>query len=54
MNEVHSWLAEATMVMNCKTGCIIFVYLGLPIEGDAMRVNFWEPLIDRIKLILQS
>jgi hypothetical protein len=48
VNEVDSWLAEAAMVMNCKIGSIIFVYLGLPIEGDARRVNFWEPLIDCI------
>jgi len=29
---VESWLIEATMALNCKTGQISFVYLGLPIH----------------------
>jgi hypothetical protein len=29
-----SWLNEATLVMNCRTGTIPFVHLGLPIGGN--------------------
>jgi len=25
------------------------MYLGLPIGGDARRLSFWEPVIDRLK-----
>jgi len=28
VNVATSWLSEAAMVMNCKVGCIPFVYLG--------------------------
>jgi len=30
------------------------VYLGLPIGGNARRLSFWEPIIDRIKSRLSS
>jgi len=32
----------------CKVGSIPFVYLGLPIGGNARRLSFWDPLISRI------
>ena len=47
-----SWLSEATMVLNCKV--IPFVYLGLPIGGNARRLAFWESLLNRIKSGLSS
>ena len=43
-----SWLSEAATMLNCKVGTIPFMYLGLPIGGDASRLIFWEPLINRI------
>ena len=47
--NVHgSWLFEAALVLNCKVGAIPFMYLGLPIDGNASRMDFWEPLINRI------
>jgi len=47
--NVHgSWLSEAALVLNCKVGVIPFMYLGLPIGGNASRLAFWEPLINRI------
>ena len=49
VNVAPSWLAEAAMVLNCKVGSIPFVYLGLPIGGNARRLSFWEPIINRIK-----
>jgi hypothetical protein len=36
------------LVLNCKVGSIPFMYLGLPIGGDARRLAFWEPLIKSI------
>ena len=44
-----SWLSEAAMVLSCKVSVIPFVYLGLPIGGNARRLTFWEPIINRIK-----
>jgi len=49
VNVGDSWLSEVAMVMNCKTGRLSFVYLGLPIDGDAYRLNFWVPLLNCIK-----
>jgi len=49
MNVSVSWLSEAALVMNCKVGSVPFVYLGLPNGGNARRLAFWEPLINRIK-----
>ena len=43
------WLTEAAMVLNCKVGSILFVYLGLPIGGNPRRLAFWEPLLYQIK-----
>jgi hypothetical protein len=33
VNISDSWLAEAAMVMNFRTGSTLFLYLGLPIGG---------------------
>jgi len=53
--NVHgSWLVEATLVLKCKVGNLPFVYLGMPIGGDARRFSFWEPLIRRIKTRLSG
>jgi len=48
------WLNEATLVLKCKVGNLPFVYLGLPIGGDARRLSFWDPLIHRIKTRLSG
>ena len=45
VNVPASWLSEAAMVLNCKVGTIPFVYLGLPIGGNARRLAFWKPLL---------
>ena len=49
VNVAYSWLVEAALVLQCKVGSIPFVYLGLPIGGNARRLSFWEPIINRIK-----
>ena len=54
VNVTDSWLAEATLVMNCRRGPIPFVYLGLPIGGDSRKLNFSKPVIDRIVARLSS
>ena len=48
VNVQGSWLSEAAMVLNCKVGTIPFMYLGLPIGGNASQLPFWEPLINHI------
>ncbi|GAU10361.1 hypothetical protein TSUD_422740, partial [Trifolium subterraneum] len=35
--------------MRCRHGSLPFLYLGLPIGGDSRRLNFWYPLVDRIR-----
>jgi len=47
-----SWLAEVAVVLNCKVGSLPFVYLSLPIGGNARRLICWEPLLNRIKFRL--
>jgi len=48
VNVTESWLAEASLVMNCRQGIIPFIYLGLPIGGDSRKLSFWKPVIDHI------
>jgi len=54
INVPQTWLSEAALVMNCRTGTIPFVYLGLPIGGDVRKHSFWKPVIDRIVARLLS
>jgi hypothetical protein len=54
VNIPLSWLSEAASVLNCKTGMIPFVYLGLPIGGDDRKLNFWKPVVDKITAKLSS
>jgi len=54
VNISSSWLSEAASVWNCRTGTILFVYLGLPIGGDDWKLNFWKPVVDRILARLSS
>jgi len=49
INIVESWLQEAASILSCKIGKIPFMYLGLPIDGDARRLSFWDPVIERLK-----
>lgn len=35
-------------MMNCRVRKLPFVYLGLPIGGHAMRLEFWKRMVDRI------
>ncbi|PNX66913.1 cysteine-rich receptor-like protein kinase, partial [Trifolium pratense] len=49
VNVNDSWLHEAASVMNCKHGRLPFLYLGLPIGGDLRKLQFWYPLVDRIR-----
>ncbi|GAU51648.1 hypothetical protein TSUD_414700 [Trifolium subterraneum] len=49
ININKSWLLEAASVMCYKYGQLRFLYLGLPIGGDPRKLNFWYPLIDRIR-----
>jgi len=44
-----SWLVEAIVVIYCKIGQIIFVYLGLPIVENPRRRSFRLSLFDHIR-----
>ena len=54
VNVNDSWLHEAAVVMHCKHGRLPFFYLGLPIGGDPRKLQFWYPLIERIRRRLSS
>jgi len=41
-------------MLNCKVGAIPFVYLGMPIGGNARRLSFWNPMINRIRTRLSG
>ncbi|XP_024632905.1 uncharacterized protein [Medicago truncatula] len=49
LNISDSWLNEAATVLSCKVGKIPFMYLGLPIGGNPRKLQFWEPIVNRIK-----
>jgi len=49
VNISPTWLSEAASVLNCRFGSIPFMYLGLPIGGDGRKINFWKPVVDRIR-----
>ena len=48
VNVNDSWLHEAVVVMHCKHGRILFLYLGLPIGDDPRKLQFWQPLVEGI------
>jgi len=49
INIIESWLQEAAFILSCKIGKIYFMYLGIPIGGDARRLSFWDLVIERLK-----
>jgi len=40
VNISDSWLNEASSVLSCKMGNVPFIYMGLFIGGDPMRLSF--------------
>jgi len=54
VNVAGSWLTEEARLLQCRVGSLPFVYLGLPIGGNARHLTFWEPIIDRIKARLSG
>jgi len=54
VNVAGLWLSEVARLLQCRVGFLSFVYLGLPIGGNARRLSFWEPIIDRIKARLSG
>ena len=48
VNIGDSWLTEATYILNCKVGKIMFLYLGLSIGGDPRKLAFWEHVDESI------
>jgi len=49
VNISDSWLHDVALVLNCKHGCVPFLYLGLPIDGDPRRSHFLYLLLDQIE-----
>ena len=54
VNIPSTWLSEAASVLNCRTGTVPFLYLGMPIGGDNRKLSFWKPVVDRILVRLSS
>jgi len=54
VNVSLSWLREAKTVLNCKVTILPIIYLGLLVDGDSRRLNFWDPVVNRIKSCLSS
>ncbi|MCI51038.1 putative RNA-directed DNA polymerase, partial [Trifolium medium] len=52
VNIPDSWLGEAASALCCKVGKIPFLYPGLQIGGDPGRLRFWEPVLDRILVVV--
>jgi len=50
VNIPESWLAEASSILNCKVGHVLFMYLGLSIGGSPSRLAFWDHVMDIINL----
>jgi len=49
VNVDDSCQNKVALVLNCKVGRLPFMYLGLPIGGDARWLKFWESLLYRLK-----
>jgi len=54
INIPSSCLLEAASVLSFRMGALPFVYLGLPIRGDARRLEFWQPILNHISTRLSS
>jgi hypothetical protein len=52
VNIGDSWLTEAASILGCTVGKVPFMYLGLPIGGDPLRLSLWEPIVTRIRIRL--
>jgi len=54
VNVPQSWLLEDAAVLNCKVGSLLILYLVFPVGGDPRRLNFWDPVVNRIKSRLSN
>lgn len=54
VNTPSSWQHDATRSLQCKEGSIPFTYLGLPIGANPSRLQFWDPIIEKISKKLAS
>ena len=54
VNVSNSWLHEVALVLHCRVGNFPFMYLGLPIDGDARNLDFWKPIVNSIISRLSS
>lgn len=54
VNTSPPWLQLAAHSLRCKIGSIPFVYLGLPIGGSPLRIQAWDPIIDKFSRKLAS
>lgn len=54
INTSKLWIEQAAAALHCKIGDIPFTYLGLPIGGNASRIQLWEPIISKISQRLAS
>jgi len=47
-------LTNFSNVLNCKHMKIPFVYLSMPIGGNPRNMQFWQPIVDKIRSRLTS
>lgn len=43
------WLAEAAYFLNCKTGRVPFVYLGLSVGANTQQLSTRKPVVDKVR-----
>lgn len=49
INICDSWLGAAASSLSCKVGRVPFMYLGLPVGGDARRLAFQTLLLHELR-----
>ncbi|MCH80340.1 cysteine-rich receptor-like protein kinase [Trifolium medium] len=50
VNIIDTWLVDAAAAaLDCKIGRVPFMYLALPIGGNPRQLEFWSPLLNRIR-----
>lgn len=54
VHVAYFWFTEVASVMNCKPRIVPFVYICIPIGGNAWRLSFSNPLLDHIKFRLSG
>jgi hypothetical protein len=49
VNISQRWVEKVSKFLNCKIGCTLFKYLGLPIGANPRRLDTWKPVIEAVR-----